>query len=367
MSCSSLPAPPRLTPGQLGALIAVSVRELTWTLPAVAREVDAWHERARRIPDDVLRADALVTLKRERLNTEGAALFAILPRRRHRNLLRLLVAYQVLLDYLDSITERPGRDPLADGRQLHRALTEALDPGGPISDYFHHHDRGDDGGYLLALVRTCRDLCTTLPCFELVSAHAQRAARHGTVQILNHDPDPERRVRALVAFAEELPHPTDASWFELTAAASSSLWTLALLAFAAEPATTAADVHAAEAVYVPWLCAASTLLDAFVDQAEDAASGNHSYVGYYPTADVAVARVATIAARSAVGARLLRRGTRHALIATGMVAMYLSKDASREPPLRDGSRAILRAAGPLARIELVVMRVIRATRRLQSA
>jgi len=133
------------------------------------------------------------------------------------------------------------------------------------------------------------------------------------------------------------------------------------------PATTAADVHAAQAVYVPWTCAASTLLDAFVDQLDDAVTGNHSYVGYYATAEVAAERIAAIVARSAAGARGLRWGTRHALIATGMVAMYLSKDAGREPPLRDGTRVALRAAGPLARIELVIMRTIRAMRRLQSA
>ncbi len=328
-----------------------------------------WRERAFRIPDAQLREDALATLKRERLNTEGAALFAILPRRRNRRLLRLLVAYQVTLDYLDSISERPCRNPLVNGRQLHLALTEALDPTAPMSDYYRYHPAHDDDGYLRTLVQTCRDLCSGLPGYHQVRTLVERSARHCTIQVVNHDPDWSRRDRALAAWAQrEFPNETDAAWFELTAGASSSLWVLALLALAAdEDAVGVDDLSAAAAVYVPWVCAASTLLDAFVDQVDDAATGNHNYLAHYPASDVAVERLAEIVGHSASGARLLRRGTRHALITTGMVAMYLSKDAAREPGLRDGTEAIMRAAGSLPRVQLPIMRVLRATRRLGAA
>ncbi len=360
--------PTPLSPRQLSALLAVSARELTWILPGVAREVRAWRDRAQRIPDPALRDDALVTLRRERLNTEGAALFAILPRRRSRTLLRLLATYQIMLDYLDSISERPSDDPLANGRQLHLALVEALDPTEAISDYYLHHPTRGDGGYLRSLVRTCQSLCGSLVGFEEVRLRAQRAAQVATVQILNHDPDPGRRDRGLAAWAQrEFPYETEASWFELTAAASSSLWILALLALAAEPATTTADLDAAERIYVPWVCAASTLLDAYVDQPDDAATGNHNYLLHYASSDVAIDRLAQIVFRSAWGARQLRRGTRHALIATGMVAMYLSKDAAREPALCDGTRVIARAAGSLPCVQLPIMRTMRRLHRLGSA
>ncbi len=39
--------------------------------------------------------------------------------------------------------------------------------------------------------------------------------------------------------------------------------------------------------YDPWICAVSTMLDSYVDQASDAADGEHSYVGYYPSREVA--------------------------------------------------------------------------------
>jgi tetraprenyl-beta-curcumene synthase len=362
------PDPTPLSLRQLSALLAVSGRELTWILPNVAREVRAWRDRAQHIPDPFLQRDALVTLKRERLNTEGAALFAILPRRRDPALLQLLATYQIMLDYLDSISERPSPNPLANGRQLHLALVEALDPYGPISDYYLHHPKRGDGGYLRTLVESCRSLCALLPGFERVKLRAQRAAREATVQILNHDPDPLRRDRALAAWAQrEFPHETEASWFEVTASASSSLWILALLALASDPTTTAADLDAANRVYVPWICSASTLLDAFVDQADDAATGSHNYLAHYASDDIARERLAHIVFRSASGARQLRRGTGHALIVTGMVAMYLSKDAARAPAAQGGTRIILRAAGSLPRIQLPIMRTIRALHRLGSA
>lgn len=360
--------PTPLTVRQLGALVAVSVRELTWTLPAVRREIAAWRQRALSIPDPRLRADALLTLRRERLNAEGAALFAALPRRRHPQLLRLLVAYQVTLDYLDSISERPSADPLANGRQLHRALVEALDPSAPLSDYYRHHPAREDGGYLRALVATCRELCVTLPGYPQARPWIARSTRNGTVQALNHDPDERRRDRMLAAWAaRELGQRRDALWFELTAAASSSLWTLALLALAADGVPKQSDLHRAAAVYVPWVCAASTLLDAFVDQFDDEQAGGHGYLTHYGSAATATARVVEIIGRAVTGAVRLPRGTRHALITGGMVAMYLSKESARDPRLRDDAAKIMRAAGSLPRVQRPIMRALRVLRRLSAA
>jgi tetraprenyl-beta-curcumene synthase len=360
------PAP--LDARQLVALTAVAARELAWVLPNVGRAVRAWAEIANAMADPVLRDDARLTLRRERLNTEGAALFAVLPRRRHVCLVRLLAAYQVTLDYLDTISERPSDDPLGNGRQLHLALTEAVDPGGPISDYYRLHPHKDDGGYLRTLVELCRSCCESLPAFEHVRARVFRAARLGTVQVPNHDPCVTRREAGLRAWVErELPGPSEFCWFELTAAASSSLWTLALLALAADPDLREDDVVEAEAVYFPWICAASTLLDAFVDQASDRAEGSHSYVEYYDSPAEMVERLCEMVYRSVQGARRLRNGERHALIVAGMVSMYLSKDSARSPELRAASDRIAGAAGSLPRVQLLIMRAMRAVQQLGDA
>jgi len=360
--------PTPLSARQLQAFGAVAARELSWVIPGVAREVRGWQALALRIPDAVLRDDAVLTLRRERLNTEGAALFAILPRRREPRLLRVLAGYQITLDYLDTISERPAEDPLANGAQLHRALTDAVDPGGAEPDYYLLHRQREDGGYLRALVAACRAGCAALPSFGRVRAHVRRSARLGTVQVPNHDPRPMSRVLGLRAWVErKLPGVPDLTWFELTAAASSSLWTLALLALAADPRLRDDDVTAAAAVYFPWVCAASTLLDAFVDQASDRAEGNHSYVEHYDSPAEMVERLCEIVHRSVDGARRLRDGERHALIVAGMVSMYLSKASARSPELRAASARIARAAGSLPQIQLPIMRAMRALQRLGDA
>ncbi|MFL5817204.1 MAG: DUF2600 family protein [Conexibacter sp.] len=353
---------------QAAALVGVAARELTWVIPNVTREVRRWHAVALRVPDLALRDDATLTLRRERLNTEGASLFAILPRRRNIELLRVLAAYQITLDYLDTISERPSEDPLGNGRQLHLALTEAVDPGSPISDYYRLHPHREDIGYLRGLVEQCRAGCTALPGFERVRARVRRSAHLGTVQVPNHDPCEERRAAGLRAWVErELPGRSELSWFELTAAASSSLWTLALLALAADPNLHEDDVLEAEAVYFPWINAASTLLDAFVDQRSDREEGSHSYVEHYDSPSEMVERLCEIVYRSVHGARQLRNGERHALIATGMVSMYLSKESARSPELRQATRRIARTAGSLPRVQLPIMRTMRAVQRLGDA
>jgi tetraprenyl-beta-curcumene synthase len=357
-----------ITLAQAGTLAAVSARELTWTLPQVSREVRAWRARAFQIPPGPLRDDALTTLKRERLNTEGAALFGVLPRRRRPELVRLLARYQMLLDYLDTISERPAADPIANGHQLHLALTEALDPRAPLADHYRFHPWADDGGYLHALIQASRRGCETLPSYAHVQTRVIRAARLAAIQVLNHDPDPCRRDAAMAAWAHaEFPNETRLSWFELAAACSSSLCIHALLALAADPDLDPGEVEQVESAYFPWVNAASTLLDAFVDQAEDARTAQHNYLGHYANANVATRRIAEIVRRSAHATRGLPNGRRHALIATGMVSMYLSKDTARNPPLRNHSARICAAAGSLPSLQLPIMRAMRASHQLHSA
>jgi len=330
--------------------------------------MESWRRLAAAIPDAQLRADAESNLRSSRLNAEGAALYAVLPQHRQPSLLAALLAYQIMLDYLDTLSEHPGPEQRADGVQLHRALAEALDPGGAISEHYRHHPWRDDGGYLRNLLDTTRRGCATLPSYERVRSRAVASARRMTVQSANHEPSPERREAALRAWAaREFPGRDELAWFEWTAASCSSLSTLALLALAVDPRLHEDDVLEAEAVYFPWVCAASTLLDAFVDQHTDRAEGSHSYVEHYDSPAQMVERLCEIVFRSVDGARRLRNGERHALIAAGMVSMYLSKASARSAELRAASRRIARVAGSLPRVQMPIMRAMRLLQRLGDA
>ncbi|HYM56262.1 MAG TPA: DUF2600 family protein [Solirubrobacteraceae bacterium] len=346
-----------LSARQLCALFAAAVRELAWGLRAVSREIRCWQSRALTIPDGPIREDALETLSSKRTNIVGAALFWILPERRDPRLLRLLVAYETILEFLDNVHERAPDEP--NGRQLHRALVDALDPSAPISDYYRYHPWKDDGGYLRALVETCREGCLSLPRYaDVRSLVLLGASRCGGAQTLNHEPDPARCAAALRAWAEtELGGEPEANWWELTAAASSSLGVHALLALAASPGCR--DCAAVNAAYVPWICALSTILDSYVDQAGDVVNGEHSYIAYYPTHEAAVGRIRELIRRSAYEARRLPNGHRHGVIAACMVAMYLSNDSVRTPALRATTSRLAKGGGSLTRLLLPILRLWR--------
>jgi tetraprenyl-beta-curcumene synthase len=340
--------------------LAAAVRELLWGLRAVSREIGVWRELALKIPDAAIREDALSSIDQKRGHIDGAALFWILPRRRHPELLRFLVAYELIWDFLDCVNERAAGTGTANGRQLHRALVDALDPASTVADYYRYHPWRDDGGFLRALVETCRSGCAALPCYGRVQPLVVREARRAQVLALNHDLDPAERDASLRAWARrEFAGERRLSWFELSGAASASLTIHVFLALASEPACSDSEIRRTHGAYFPWMSAATTMLDSYVDQAEDVASGNHRYIAHYQTEQLADERVRELVARSAREARRLRHGHRHAVITACMVAMYLSKDSARAPGMRASTAGFVRAGGSLTRLLLPVLRLWR--------
>jgi tetraprenyl-beta-curcumene synthase len=336
------------------------VRELLWGLRAVSREMEPWRRRAMAIPDPSIRADALSALAGKRTHAEGAALFWILPRRRKPCLLRLLVDYQVLWDFLDDVSERGALAGTSDGSGLYTALIDALDVGGPVHDYYRLHPWREDGGYLAALVEACRSGCALLPAYDEVRPVLRRETTRALVLGVNHDLDPGGRDATLRRWAErEYPSLVQASWFELTSAASASLTVHAILALAAEARCRREEVEGVYCAYFPWISALGTMLDSYVDRAEDAAGGGHVYIEHYCTEEVGVRRVRELVGRSAREARRLRNGHRHAVIVACMVAMYLSKDSAREPSMRVSTRGLVHAGGSLAVLLHPVLRAWR--------
>jgi tetraprenyl-beta-curcumene synthase len=335
-------------------------RELAWALPSVADEVRVWRAIAEGIPDVRIRERALSALAGKRGHTDGAALFGILPRERNPHLLRLLTAYEIMWDFLDSVNESALSVGQINGRQLHLALIDALDPRRPISDYYLYHPWSQDGGYLRALVDVCRAACQSLPSYERVRGVVVREATRAQVLALNHDPDPTCRDEALRAWAKsEFPSGHDAVWFELSGAASASLTIHVLLALSAEPECVEADLVCAQSVYFPWISAATTMLDSYVDRAEDAVNGDHSYIAHYRTPEFAAERVRELIRRCFCEIRALPAGEQHALIVACMTAMYLSKDSAWVESTRETTEGFVAAGGSLTRFLLPILRLWR--------
>ncbi len=331
----------------IGALAGTVARELRWGLRTVSEELRAWRRRALATPDAEIREDALSSLQRKRENAEGAGLFWILTKRPEFALLRLLVAYQTIWDFLDNLSERQASAGEVDGRQLHLALVEALDPGTALSDYYFHHRHSQDGGYLRTLVDACREWCAALPSYACTRDLVHLGVARCSVQALNHELDPDSREQALREWvAREFPGEQLMSWFEVTAAASAFV-PYPLLALAAEPASRATgeaeNVHDA---YFPSVSLAIAMLDSFADRLDDLTDNSHSYIGYYQDAD-STRRLHEIV-RTATNKVKNLRDDRHRIIVGCMIAMYLSK-ASSHKQARNQTQMLAEAAGPLTR------------------
>jgi tetraprenyl-beta-curcumene synthase len=393
MARSPLP----VTVAQIAALARATGLELAFGLRAVSAEVARWRRRAAAIKDPRARADALHGLDHKRGHIDGAALFWTVPPRRDRQLVRALVAYEVLQDFLDSLSERAAsagvRD--ADARRPFRALGEALDPARPLSDWCAGLP-WDARGYLAALVAACRESVLALPSFTTVQPFLARETDRAEVLHLNHIRDRSQRDPALRAWAAatfgtggcqpgapgepsapvrdapivgdrpDYAHalPREACddrlrWFELTAAASGWITTHALLCQAAIPGVTSADVAATHAAYFPHVALTLTLLDSWADQEPDARAGDHNYLSHYAAPLDAVTRLQASIARAAHDVLALPDGERHAVLLACMIALYMSKDSARTPRTRPTSNAIVRSGGALPRLLLPVLRLWR--------
>jgi tetraprenyl-beta-curcumene synthase len=319
-------------------------------LPRVRRELEGWRRAAALIPEPILREQALVALHEKAANAEATGVLACLaPRRGRATLIRASTALQVAVDYLDSLGEQSGPDPLRDGLALHGALTAALEPGAETGDWYAHHPHREDGGYLEQLVSTCRQAAASLPAAGPILPLARRAiVRCGEGQSQTHAAaagDGE----ALLRWAAALAAPPGFEWWEVAAGASSSVAPHALLALAATPNATIPQAELVDAAYFPSIGALTVLLDDLVDRDADRASGQHNYLDRYPDDAAAAERIEAIAGHARRSISPLPRSALHRAILSGVLAFYLSAPGARAAGTQPIRNRLLASSGPVAR------------------
>lgn len=364
------PAP--WSPGQRRALAGAVARECGWGLRLVRREVAGWRERAALIPHPEARANALQALARKRSYLDGAALFWILPARRDPRLLSLLVGFQVAADFLDQASEAGVATRGRSGGHLMPAFVDAIDlAAAPADAYYADHPWTGDGGYLRELVAASRDGCATLPGYRQTRRLLVEEAHRARALELVHEPDRAHRDAQLLRLEPERPsdtggHAPDPWWFEKAAGSASALTVIVLLALAADPDARDEDRRAAARAY-RWVAALSTILDGYVDQAEDRASGSWSAIGHYPDAAVATERIGYLIDRSLREVGRLRHGERHIVLVSSMIALFLSRDSARAAALATGTRELIAAGGSTTRRLVPVLRAWRVAHGQRSA
>jgi len=353
------------------ALLRANARFWPTVLPDVRRELRRWDRRAAAIPDPALRAQALAKLRQERCNAEVAATLATLvPPPRRRRAVEAIVALQVMYDYLDGLTEQPSADPLAGARRLHRAFVDAFTLVGPRAGYYASgagagaggSGNDDDGGYLAALVETCRHGLRALPAAPVIAPVARGVVtRCGEAQARTHAVA-HAGVEQLRAWARAQPEARALQWHEVAAgAAASVLAAHALIALAGDARTTTAHAQAVADAYLA-TCALTTLLDSLIDADADAASGGHAYLAYYRDEAEAAARLRVLARTALAAAAELPGAPHHHMTVGGAVAFYLSAPAAGGARARRLTAPLIAELGPLLGPTLAVFALWRCAR-----
>jgi tetraprenyl-beta-curcumene synthase len=304
---------------------ADAARSYWWgVFPCGRRELRHWRLRAAEIHDPVLRCLAFEAQHTRRESLEGAIAFAtFVPPASRAIVVRAITAYQIAFDYIDTISEQAGTDPITNGRRLNQALLRALDPTLAHLDYYAHHGGSDDAGYLCDLVDTCSTALQALPSYGVAAVALRRmTSRLIDYQSLNHG-DGHGSYQAFVDWARsQTSSVDDLNWWEVGAAAGSPLPVFALFAVAAKPAVQAADVAGIEEAYFPWVASLSSLLDSLADRGEDAADGQRSLLDYYDSPAEVAERMRMLAAQAVSRTGALGESEQHRMTLAAMASFF---------------------------------------------
>lgn len=342
------------------ALVAVNVDYWLTIAPTARDELKRWQDHARSISDPVLREQALKKLSTEALNSEGATIFALLaPRANRGRLICLIVAYQAMYDYLDAVNEEPAFSPLHAGLQLHHALLDTVQRDHTNTNYYTNRAGRDDGGYLSALVDTCRDRLSALPCRTAVTPTLVVAIKRcSEAQAHNHAGAVEG-YDSLIDWAKRQAPESGYLWWELAAAGVSSLALHAVLAAAATPGMTSYEAQRVGAAYFPSVCSISALLDSLIDLERDANTTNHRFAAHYISSDHAAERYAAIIVDAETQLCRLRQARRHKALLAGVLGYYLSAHEARSEFAYTVTEKATNAASSTIWPVLTVMRIRR--------
>ncbi|EGO63968.1 tetraprenyl-beta-curcumene synthase family protein [Acetonema longum] len=293
--------------------------------PWVKEDLAKWETYACKYASSPLSDQALASIRDKRFHCLGGSVYSLYPGVNPRQFISFIVALQTISDYLDNLCDRlPGGDEAA-FRQLHLAMTDALDPGTALHDYYRFYPAKDDGAYLTALVEHCRRFISTLPCYHLVKDRILYwAGLYCELQTYKHL-SPLIREKAMIRWTDrhigEYPYITRWEW---AAASGSTLGLFVLTAAAADPSLSRQAVNRIASAYFPWITGFHILLDYFIDQSEDAAHDDLNFVSYYQGEGETCVRLTYFMNQACQQASKLPHPAYTLTVVRGLAAMYLS-------------------------------------------
>lgn len=340
--------------------LTLLTRFVRQTFPLVDTELAGWQNYAAGYNQSELTRQALASISTKKFHCQGGSIYSLYKGVPTPDFVRLVVALQTISDYLDNLCDRAGIADEAAFRQLHLAMTDALDPDRPRSDYYAAYPFRDDGGYLDQLVAVCRQEVGKLPAYPLIKTELLRQAMlYSELQTYKHL-DPSLREEKMLAWINcHLPaYPGITPW-EFAAATGSTLNMFMFCAAAHNPRLTAGEVSQIAAAYFPWINGLHILLDYFIDEAEDRQGGDLNFVAYYANEEQTLSRLLHFYRQAHHAAKALPETAFAQTVVDGLLAMYLSDPKTDPPAVRVVRDSLLKSAGPYPRLMYRLCRFLR--------
>ncbi len=342
------------TPTRLRRLIAFGprgwariVRFLVVVIPYASKRLAEIRDDAATIPDPALREQALASIDGKAYHVQGGSILATFLRAQAaRRYVEIVAPLETIYDYLDNLCDRLEGVPEHAYATLHEALLDAVDPNRPLGDYYRDGPKLDDGGYLLRLVRQCRDGLARLPAFDAVRDRLIEVATfYAELQSYKHLPPQQREEACQRWYERNSARFPGMQWWEFAAACGSSLPVFAMLFVASRRNPRAADVGATFHAYFPYVSAVHILLDYFIDQAEDREHHELNFVAAYPGLAAATERMRALIQQAARRVSALADGEYHGFLLNAMCLFYLTHPKVFEQHLDAESIELLSALG----------------------
>jgi len=308
-----------------GGALHMMFQVYKYVLPDVRKELAGWKQHAAGIPDQELREQALASIATKQFHCEGGAIYAAANAAYRPILISLIVAFQTISDYLDNLCDRSTSLDPDDFRLLHQSMLDAIDPSGPIRDYYAHRAEREDAGYLPALVRTCQQAIRQLPSYSCVQPYVtELVGLYADLQVYKHIRI-DHREDELIAWRDRngalSPH---LQWNEFAAATGSTLGMFMLFLAASMEDLKPEDAQLIRDSYFPHVCGLHIMLDYLIDQEEDRHGGDLNFCTYYPDQETLLSRIVLIVERAREDVGRLPDAGFHRLIIEGLLALYLS-------------------------------------------
>jgi tetraprenyl-beta-curcumene synthase len=325
--------------------IALIYKFVSQVFPLVKQDLCHWRKLAENSVSTSLAEQAVASIDSKSFHCLGGSIYALYPGVSSSNVVEFIVAYQTISDYLDNLVDSLQVHDEQAFAQLHLAMTEALNPEVPTSDYYLYYPYKNDGGYLQTLVETCRARVAGLPSYQLVKLDMLWLARlYSQLQTYKHLDSNirEAKLRAwLEPYSEEY---TQVFTWELAAATGSTLGIFCLYAAASTDLSAQAARQIREA-YFPWICGLHILLDYFIDLEEDLSTDQFNFVAFYASTAEKSERLQLFVQKSLALAATLPYPNFHKAVVQGLLAMYLSDSKASFPDMLPTSKKLLAYGG----------------------